>query len=135
MPNRVLVIEDNHVTRRMLRATLTAAGYDVVEAPDAFTALVEAERSQPDLVLMDLVLPDMDGVDLLPRLRALASGRDVPVLALSGFLSRFGESRTLDAGFTALLLKPIEPGTLVDSVQTYLPLIDRAPAGGGARRM
>jgi len=121
----ILVVEDNSTTRKMLRLALTTEGYSVVEAADARAALAGAEKTLPDLVPQDLILPDMDGLKLLRRLRALPGGTELPILALSGFLSRLQEARTDEYGFTALFVKPIEPSRLVDAIRTYLP---RQPA-------
>jgi PAS domain S-box-containing protein len=117
----ILVVEDNPITRKMLRVVLETEGYAVVEAPDARAALTAVQAALPDLVVQDLILPDMDGLELVRRLRALAGGPELPILALSGFLSRFEEIRTADPGFTALLVKPIEPSRLVESIRAYLP--------------
>ncbi|PYR55147.1 MAG: hypothetical protein DMF91_25020, partial [Acidobacteria bacterium] len=123
----ILVVEDNPITRKMLRVVLQTEGYAVVEAPDARAALAAAQAALPDLVLQDLILPDMDGLELVRRLRALAGGPELPILALSGFLSRLEESRTADAAFTALLVKPIEPGRLIDAIRAYLPEWRKTP--------
>jgi PAS domain S-box-containing protein len=116
----ILVVEDNPSTLKVLRLTLEKEGYAIVEAHDARTALEAAQRKLPDLVLQDLLLPDMDGLELVQRLRALA-GTELPILALSGMLGRLEASRTADAGFTTLLMKPIEPSRLVESIRAYLP--------------
>src|SRR5712691_10955445 len=121
----ILVVEDNPTTCKMLRLALATEGYAVVEAADARAALAAAERTLPDLVLQDLILPDMDGLELLRRLRALPGGTELPILALSGFLSRLQEAPTDEHGFTAQFVKPIEPSRLVDAIRTYLP---RQPA-------
>src|SRR5439155_23290511 len=123
----ILVVEDNPITRKMLRVVLQTEGYAVVEASDARAALAAAQAALPDLVLQDLILPDMDGLELVRRLRALAGGPELPILALSGFLSRLEESRTADAAFTALLVKPIEPGRLIDAIRAYLPEWRKTP--------
>ena len=90
----VLVVEDNPLTRKMLRVTLEMEGYSVIEAEDGRTALAAATAEMPDLVLQDLILPDMNGFELVRMLRALPGGADAPILALSGFLSRIEEART-----------------------------------------
>ena len=81
------------MTRKMLRVALESEGYAAIEAADARTALAAVAEGWPDLVLQDLMLPDMDGIELLRRLRALPGGLELPILALSGFLSRLEESR------------------------------------------
>ena len=130
----ILVVEDNPITRKMLRLALATEGYGVVEAADARAALAAAESALPDLVLQDLILPDMDGLELLRRLRALPGGAELPILALTGFLSRLEEARTDERGFTALLVKPIEPSRLIDAIRVYLPEQPELPASLGQRR-
>ncbi|MGZ9112546.1 MAG: response regulator, partial [Rhodoplanes sp.] len=132
----ILVVEDNPTTRKMLRLALLTEGYAVVEAADARAALAAAESILPDLILQDLILPDMDGLDLLRRLRALPGGKELPILALSGFLSRLEEAQTEQEGFTALLVKPIEPSRLVEAIRVYMPQPPAlAPSIGVGRRL
>jgi CheY-like chemotaxis protein len=130
MPSTVLIVEDNATTRKMLRVVLESEGYRVVEAPDARAALAAVHERLPDLILQDLILPDMSGVELLRQLRAHPGGAAMPILALSGFLGRLEESQTIDAGFTAWLVKPIEPTLLLDSIRAYIPP-ERTPAAVG----
>jgi PAS domain S-box-containing protein len=117
---KILVVEDNPLTRKMLRLTLESEGYTVVEAGDGRAALAAAERELPALVLQDLVLPDMNGFELVRQLRLLG-GASVPILALSGFLNRVGDARSTEAGFNDLLVKPIEPSRLLEVIRAYLP--------------
>jgi PAS domain S-box-containing protein len=117
----VLVVEDNPLTRKMLRVTLESEGYSVIEAGDGRSALAAAAQGMPALILQDLILPDMNGFELVRRLRALPGGSDVPILALSGFLGRIEEAQTAQAGFTALLVKPVEPSRLLDTIKPYFP--------------
>ena len=117
----ILVVEDNPTTRKMLRVALQIEGYRVLEAPDGRAALVAFAADRPDLVLQDLILPDMDGLELVRQLRASPGGVDVPILALSGFVGRLEDGRTAQAGFTGILVKPIEPGRLMDALGAYLP--------------
>jgi PAS domain S-box-containing protein len=121
------VVEDNPITRKMVRVTLEAAGFVVLEAPDGKTALELAARERPILVLQDLLLPDTDGFDLVVQLRTLPAMRDIPILAFTGFLSRVEESRLSAVGFTDMLLKPVEPSRLVHVVRSHL-----APTAGSA---
>ncbi len=131
----ILVVEDNPVTRKMLRVTLATEGYAVIEAADARSALAAVDKGLPDLVLQDFILPDMDGLELLRRLRMRPGGSGLQILALSGFLSRLEETQTGRGGFTALLVKPIEPSRLVDAIHLYLPEqpVDAACHGDGRR--
>ncbi|HEX4476571.1 MAG TPA: response regulator [Polyangiaceae bacterium] len=132
-PANILVIEDNPITRKMLRVTLESEGYSVNDVPDGRTALAFAREHVPDLVLHDLILPDMDGFQLVRELRAMPGLRDVPIVALSGFASRLEEARATSVGFTALLLKPVEPSRLVESIAALLPSTEhrRSPLAAG----
>jgi PAS domain S-box-containing protein len=130
---RILVVEDNPLTRKMLRITLETDGYAVVEAADGRAALAAAEHELPALVLQDLVLPDMNGFELVRQLRQLG-GASLPILALSGFLNRVGDARSMEAGFNALLVKPIEPSRLLEVLRPYFPHLSGAErVGKGCR--
>jgi PAS domain S-box-containing protein len=135
-PCTILVVEDNPATLRMLRFVLEADGYGVVTAADARSAIEAAAGSLPDLVLQDLILPDMDGFELVRHLRAIPGAAELPILALSGFLGRLEEARSGEAGFTALLVKPILPSQLRHTIRLYLPRQLPLPtAVGDGRRL
>jgi PAS domain S-box-containing protein len=122
MPQQILVVEDNPITRKLFRVTLQGSDYTVLEAPDGRTALDLADTNKDiDLVLLDLLLPDIHGVELMQQLRKLPHYDSKPILAVTGLLSKLEEARALNAGFTAYLLKPIEPSKLLETVATYLP--------------
>ena len=132
----ILVVEDNPITRKLVRVTLSAEGYTVLEAPDGGTARELLHAGTPDLVLLDLVLPDTSGFHLLREIRALPDGADIPVLAFTGFLPRDEEARAAAAGFTEFLVKPVEPSRLVRTIRAY---VGTAPASverrGAGRRV
>ena len=117
----IMVVEDNPVTRKMLRIALETDGYGVVEASDGRSALAAAEMKMPDLVLQDLVLPDINGFELVRRLRGLPNGDAIPILALSGFTGQLEEAKLAHAGFTAMLVKPVGPSQLIESIGAFLP--------------
>ncbi len=118
--NAVLVVEDNPVTRKLMRVALELAGYRVLEAEDGASALAAFSRERPNLVLQDLVLPDVDGLELVGSLRAQPGGDGIPILAVTGFSGRVDDPRF--AGFNDLVVKPIEPSRMTDIVRGYLPL-------------
>ena len=132
---RILVVEDNATSRKVFRLALEAEGYAVVEAADAQAGTEALARESYDVVLQDLVLPDMHGFDLVKKLRALPHGTDVPIIAVSGFLSRLEEAQAIGVGFTSLLVKPVEPSLLVQTVASFLPerRIDQGLDGTGRR--
>jgi two-component system KDP operon response regulator KdpE len=100
---RVIVIEDDPSLRRFLKAVLGDAGYDVYLAESGERGLVEAGARRPDLILLDLGLPDLDGLDVLARLRRWSS---TPVIVLSARGDEVGKVRALDAGADDYLVKP-----------------------------
>ena len=119
----VLVVEDNPITRKMLRLSLETAGYPVIEVGDGSAALQRLEGGDPpvDLVLQDLMLPDMDGFELISRIRKLPRSVETPVLALTGFLASNEEARVVAAGFDGLIVKPIEPSRLLEVIRPFMP--------------
>ena len=116
----VMIVEDDASMRKLLRVSLTGAGYTVLEAGDARTALTLAAHEMPDLIVQDLLLPDSAGFSLVQDLRALAGGAEVPIIALSGMQSRLDEAWRSRGGFSAYLRKPVEPSRLEEAVHAYL---------------
>lgn len=123
----ILIVEDNPVTRKVVRVTLREVDAEVLEAPDGRTALAMVEARVPDLILQDMRLPDIDGIELAHRLRKLPGTEATPIVAFSGSLSRLEEARLSSVGFSDVLLKPVEPSRLIEVLKTYLPT--RATAG------
>jgi two-component system KDP operon response regulator KdpE len=115
--NRVLVVDDDPQLTRALRITLRAAGYDVVAAPDGRTALKEAAGEHPDLVILDLGLPDLDGVEVLGGLRPWFTG---PVLVLSARADSHDKVDALDAGADDYVSKPFDMGELLARLRALL---------------
>jgi PAS domain S-box-containing protein len=121
-PATVLVVEDNPITRKMVRLALQSAGYEALEAGDGATALELATRHTVALVLQDLLLPDIDGIELCRLLRATPGGTEMPIIAFSGLQSRLEEARSLHAGFADYLFKPVAPSRLLEVIRAYLPM-------------
>jgi PAS domain S-box-containing protein len=121
MPYTILVVEDNLITQKMMVVTLRAEAYRVVGAADGRTALAQVVAEEPDLILQDLILPDMDGIELAKRIRELDAGRDVPIIALSGLASKLDEAQAAGTNFARLLFKPVETATLIAEVRGVLP--------------
>ncbi|MDB4959147.1 MAG: two-component hybrid sensor and regulator, partial [Myxococcales bacterium] len=119
-PSTIMVVDDNAATRRMVRTALQRNGHIVVEAEDGRTARALIQSEQPRVVLQDLVLPDVDGFELVGELRKLA-GREVTILAFSGLVSKLDESRISSVGFDDMITKPIAPSRLVPLIEAYLP--------------
>ena len=132
---RILIVEDSPLTMKIVRLTLGYEGFEVLEATDGNEALRLVEDSPPDLILQDLMLPDMDGFELVSRLRANPKTLGIPIIAFSGFLSRLEHGRAAAAGFTDFLPKPVDPTRLVQVVRTYFPEREAPAEIGGNRRL
>jgi two-component system KDP operon response regulator KdpE len=124
----VLVVDDEPQVLRFLRASLGAHGYRLVEATTGERALVEAATRAPDLVLLDLGLPDLDGVEVAQRLREWSA---VPIIVLSARGQENDKIRALDAGADDYLTKPFGVGELVARMRVALRHVDRVAAGLG----
>lgn len=104
----ILAVDDNPANLRLLSFLLTDEGYEVRTAVDAEEALVTLASWRPHLILMDLQLPGMDGIELTRRLKADASTRDVIILAVTAYAMKGDEQRAIDAGCDGYLSKPID---------------------------
>jgi CheY-like chemotaxis protein len=122
---RVLVVEDDPETRHFYLGVLAASGFDTQEAHNGFQALAKAIETLPDLVLTDIAVPGLDGIELCRRLRADPRTRAVRVLAVTGYDDRQYPDRVLEAGADRVLLKPLDAGVLVSEVRR---LVTREPA-------
>jgi two-component system cell cycle response regulator DivK len=114
---RVLLVEDNEKNMKLFRDVLLAAGYEILEATTGRKAVELASEHVPDLVLMDVRLPDMDGVETLGRLRADERTASIPALALTAQAMEGDRERFLAAGFDGYLSKPVDILALVEAVQ------------------
>lgn len=117
---RVLVVEDHEDTRFMLRTLLEMRGLEVVEAADGEIALDVAERTHPDLILMDTNLPRLDGLGAMRRLREFDHLRRVPVVFLSGHAAPAARAVALAAGGNEYLIKPLDFKQLFGVLEKYL---------------
>jgi two-component system cell cycle response regulator DivK len=117
---RILLVEDNDKNLKLTRDLLEWAGFAVDAATTGEDAIAQAERSAPDLVLMDLQLPGMDGHEALARLRQNPGTADVPVIALTASAMPLDRERALAAGFDGFLEKPINVRQFPDQVRRYL---------------
>lgn len=118
---KILIAEDNPISRRILKLALESDNYTVVEVSDGASALREAANQKFDLIIQDIVLPDMDGMFLNKKLRELPHSTTIPILALSGFLNPI-DTQNVHSGFTTVLLKPIDPSYLLEVVKAQLPI-------------
>jgi two-component system cell cycle sensor histidine kinase/response regulator CckA len=114
-PCRVLVVDDEAVVRSLLRRSLERRGYTVTEAQDGHSALRAIAEAQPDLMLLDMTMPDLDGAEVLRRVRA--EGLEFPVVIASGHLDTAAERRLARGSFQGFLRKPFSVTELVNIIE------------------
>lgn len=117
---RILVIEDNPTNMKLVSLVLDKAGHQVLTADDAVTGLQVINREQPDLVLMDVQLPGMDGLTATRQLRAAPDTRDLRIVALTAFAMPEDAARIRAAGCDAYLTKPVRYRELIDTIDSLL---------------
>ena len=118
---RILVVEDNEKNMKLLRDVLKATGHDVLEASSGEQALTLAREHGPGLILMDIQLPDMSGVEALGQLRADPRTAMIPVLAVTAQAMKGDREHFMAEGFNAYLSKPIDLDELLSAVDEHLP--------------
>ena len=118
----VLLVEDNPHNRKIFSGMLSHAGFNVVEAIDGNEALTRVRSDKPDLVLMDLSIPGVDGWECTRRIKGDPETRALPVIALTAHAMRGDEERAREAGCDGYLSKPVSPKKVVEVVKKYLNL-------------
>ena len=121
MTHVILIVEDNERNLKLLRDLLEYAGYDVRAARTAEDGITLAVSEPPDLVLMDLQLPGIDGMEALRRLRASPRTAGIPVVAVTAQAMKHDRERALEAGFDGYVEKPISVRAFPDQVRGFLP--------------
>jgi CheY-like chemotaxis protein len=109
---KVLIAEDNAVNRELLRELLEMRGYDVIEACDGQEALLKIAENHPDILLLDLGMPVLDGFGTVHKIRENPSFSSLPVLAVTAYAMRDDREKVLSSGFDGYLSKPIDPSAL-----------------------
>lgn len=120
MNRTVLLIEDNEQNRYLATFLLERNGYRVVSAADGPGGIAMAASLRPDLILLDIQLPTMDGHAVARRLRSDATLRDTPIIAVTSYAMPGDRERCLEAGCTGYIEKPIDPDTFVGEISDYL---------------
>ena len=117
----VLYIEDNFHNRRIVRKILQSRGYSLIEAEDGISGLAMVQELKPPLVLLDIGLPGMDGLEVVGRIKADEALREIPVIALTASAMRGDRERFLAAGCDDYLSKPVQAMELINMVGAYYP--------------
>ena len=121
MSRRVLVVEDHEENRRIMRDLLTSAGYEMIEAVTGEEGVTLAERERPDLILMDIQLPGLDGYEATRRIKANPTLRTIPIIAVTSYALSGDDIKAREAGCTDYVTKPFSPRALLAKIRQYLP--------------
>jgi two-component system cell cycle response regulator DivK len=120
MSKRILAIEDHEENRRLLRDLLTSVGYELIEAVTGEDGLTMAETHVPDLILMDIQLPGLDGYEVTRRIKANPALRHIPVIAVTSYALSGDDVKALEAGCDGYVTKPFDPVELLAKIQELL---------------
>lgn len=120
MPSRILLVEDNANNADMLSRRLSRRGFAVMLASDGHAAIAQAQRDLPDLILMDMGLPALDGWETTRRLRADPTTAGIPIIALTAYALVSDRTKSLDAGCDEFETKPVEISRLLTKIVTLL---------------
>lgn len=120
MEQRILVVDDNAVNRKLIAVALKVAGYDVHAAADGEDALTLVTKLHPSLIMMDIQLPGMDGLEVTRRLKADPATRSIAIVAITAYAMVGDEQKARDAGCDGYIAKPIDTRRLPEVVAGYL---------------
>jgi two-component system cell cycle response regulator DivK len=118
---RVLYVEDNAFNRKIVRDLLQRTAYELLEATDGDAGLATARRELPDLIIMDIQLPRVSGLDVTRTLRADATTAHIPIIVITSFALSGDEQKAKAAGATAYLAKPYSPRELLHTIRQLAP--------------
>jgi two-component system cell cycle response regulator DivK len=121
MSRRILVVEDQEDNRRILHDLLTNAGYEIIQAENGEEALRAAAAQRPDLILMDIQLPLLDGYEATRRIKADPALRAIPVIVVTSYALSGDESKARAAGCDAYITKPYSPRAILAKIREYVP--------------
>ena len=116
----ILYVEDNVDNRTLIRRILMAEGYEIVEAENATSAMEKIKEIKPDLILMDINMPDVDGYTLTARIRTVPGYESVPIVALTANVMRGDREKSLEAGCDGYIQKPVDIDTLPQQVERFM---------------
>ena len=121
MTKRILVVEDQEDNRQILRDLLATTDYEIIEAENGEEALAAVAKQRPDLILMDIQLPILDGYEATRRIKADPALRSIPIIAVTSYALSGDEEKARSAGCDDFVPKPYSPRQLLAKIRQYLP--------------
>ncbi|MFO7881317.1 MAG: response regulator [Kosmotogaceae bacterium] len=118
---RILIVEDNENNMYLMKFILERSGYEVIGARNAMDGIKMAIEIVPDMVIMDIQLPGIDGLEATKRIKSTEKGKNIPVVAVTSYAMTGDRERVLSAGCDGYIVKPINPETFVAEVEKHLP--------------
>ncbi len=120
MSKTVLIVEDNELNMKLFHDLLDAHGYQTLQTSDGMEALSMARQHHPDLILMDIQLPEVSGLEVTKWIKEDETLREIPVVAVTAFAMKGDEEKIRDGGCEAYIAKPISVGKFIDTVKRFL---------------
>ncbi len=120
MSKVILVIEDQEDNRRIMRDLLTSVDYEIIEAMTAEDGVQSARTHQPDLILMDIQLPDFDGYEATRRIKAVPELSEIPIIAVTSYALSGDDAKAFEAGCDGYVSKPFSPRALLKKIREFL---------------
>jgi two-component system cell cycle response regulator DivK len=121
---KVLIVEDNEANLKLVREVLIYIGYKSIEAKNGYEGIELAEKEKPDLILMDIQMPKMNGVEAIKKIRKITELKNIPILALTAFAMKGDRERFLSEGFNDYIQKPFRIDELIEKIQKYLNVFE-----------
>ncbi len=120
MAKKILIVEDNDLNLKLFKDLLEAHGYETIEIRDGLEAVAVVKRHRPDLILMDIQLPEISGLDITKKIKADKDICDIPIIAVTAFAMKDDEEKILKAGCQSYISKPISIVSFLDTIRKFL---------------
>jgi two-component system, cell cycle response regulator DivK len=120
MPRKILIVEDNEDSRELVVKVLRNKGYEMVEAADGEEAIEKAVAEKPDLILLDISLPKLDGYEVAKRLKSLEEFQEIPIVAFTAHAMKGDREKAIVAGFEGYISKPVDIRELPVQVKSFI---------------
>lgn len=118
---RILIVEDNEKNMKLFRVLLNSQGYEVLEAENGKEGIKKAKDNIPNLIIMDIQMPEMDGIEAMKRIKHEPSIMNIPVIAITSYAMNDDRERILKEGFDSYISKPINTKEVLEIIRNFLP--------------